>query len=63
MRINVIVLLMVAGFVYAAQLGTITRSTEVATTAEMEAYTVDPTSLQEQITSNAVAIAALQVFH
>ena len=63
MKANVIILLMVAGVVYAAQLGTLTRSTEVATTAEMEAYTVDPASLQEQIASNAVAIAALQVFH
>jgi hypothetical protein len=63
MRKNVLFILLIGGWVMAAQLDTLTRSSSVVTTTELESYVTDPTSLQEQITSNAVAIAALQVFH
>lgn len=59
MNKNILFLLLVAGYVYAATLGGISLTTDVATTAEMEEFTSDPAALQAQITSNATAIALL----
>ena len=57
MKINVIILLLVAGVVYAAQIGTLTRSTDVVTGPELSAVAVDPASLQAQINSNATILS------
>ena len=52
MKVNVIILLLVGSVVYAAQLGTLGRSSDVTTGAELATFAIDPASLQVQITSN-----------
>jgi hypothetical protein len=56
---KVLFVLFIPAICYCATLGSLTRNTDVATTAEMEAFTVNPDSLQDQITANSVAITNL----
>ena len=57
MEKNILFILFVGIVAYAAQLGTMTRTTDVVTQSELAAYTVDPDSLQAQITANATILS------
>ena len=46
---NVLFIVLVAGVVYAAQLGTLNRSSDVALSTDLTTYAVDPNTLQVQI--------------
>ena len=49
MKKNILFLILVAGGVIAAQLGTLNRSSDVTTAAELAAYSVSTNSIQAQI--------------
>ena len=49
MKNNVLLVLFVAGAVYAAQLDSLNRSSDVTTATELSAYAVDPSAIEARL--------------